>query len=50
MAICLDGVGQITIDDNVYELCEGDSIVMPARHPHVVRAKEEFKMLLAVVF
>ncbi len=50
MVICLDGVGQVTIDGVVYELQEGDSIVMPARHPHAVLAKEDFKMLLVVVF
>ena len=33
---CLDGVGRITIDGVNYELREGDSIVMPARHPHAV--------------
>ena len=29
---------------------EGDSIVMPARHPHAVFGQEQFKMLLVVVF
>ena len=48
--ICLDGVGAITIDDEVYELQEGQSIVMPAKHPHGVYGKENFKMLLVVVF
>ena len=33
-----------------YELREGDSIVMPARHPHAVFGQEQFKMLLVVVF
>lgn len=47
---CLDGVGRITIDGVVYELQEGDSIVMPAQHPHAVYGKENFKMLLVVVF
>ena len=47
---CLDGVGRITIDGVDYELQEGDSIVMPAQHPHVVYGKENFKMLLVVVF
>ena len=47
---CLDGVGRITIDGVNYELREGDSIVMPARHPHAVFGKEQFKMLLVVVF
>ena len=47
---CLDGVGMITIDGKEYELKEGESIVMPARHPHAVFGKEQFKMLLVVVF
>ena len=47
---CLDGVGRITIDDVEYELNEGESIVMPAKHPHAVYGKEQFKMLLVVVF
>ena len=47
---CLDGVGRITIDGVNYELREGDSIVMPARHQHAVFGREQFKMLLVVVF
>ena len=31
---CLDGIGEITIDGQKYELKEGESIVMPANHPH----------------
>lgn len=47
---CLDGVGKITIDGKEYILHEGDSIVMPAKHPHAVFGQENFKMLLVVVF
>ena len=47
---CLDGVGRITIDGTDYELYEGESIVMPAHHPHAVFGKEQFKMILVVVF
>lgn len=47
---CLDGVGKITIDGNDYFLHEGESIVMPAGHPHAVCGEENFKMLLVVVF
>ena len=46
----LDGVGEITIDGVKYELYEGESIVMPAKHPHAVMGKEKFKMLLVVIF
>ncbi len=47
---CLDGIGKITVDGIDYQLHEGESIVMPAKHPHAVYAKEQFKMLLVVVF
>ena len=47
---CLDGVGNITIDGVDYLLHEGESIVMPAGHPHAVYGQEQFKMLLVVVF
>ena len=47
---CLDGVGRITIDGVEYVLHEGESIVMPAKHPHAVYGLEQFKMLLVVIF
>lgn len=48
--LCLDGSGTITIDDEVFQLTEGQAIVMPARHPHSVYGKEQFKILLTVIF
>ncbi len=50
MVTCLDGVGRITIDGVEHILHEGESIVMPARHPHAVYGQGQFKMLLVVVF
>lgn len=47
---CLDGVGKVTIDGVEYILHEGESIVMPAKHPHAVYGEEQFKMLLVVIF
>lgn len=47
---CLDGVGKITIDGKEYLLKEGQSIVMPAGHPHAVYGQRQFKMLLVVIF
>lgn len=47
---CLDGVGKVTIDGVKYILNEGESIVMPAKHPHAVFGQEKFKMLLVVIF
>ena len=50
MVTCLTGMGRITIDGVEHILHEGESIVMPARHPHAVYGQEQFKMLLVVVF
>ena len=47
---CLDGGGKIAIDGTEYLVHEGESIVMPAGHPHAVYGQEAFKMLLIVVF
>ena len=47
---CLDGVGRVTIDGEEFLLHQGESIVMPAGHPHAVYGQEQFKMLLVVVF
>ena len=47
---CLDGVGRITIDGEEFLLHQGESIVMPAGHPHAVYGQEQFRMLLVVVF
>ena len=47
---CLDGVGKVTIDGIEYVLNEGESIAMPAKHPHAVYGQEQFKMLLVVIF
>lgn len=48
--ICLDGVGTLTVDGVDHEVTKGQSIVMPANHPHAVFGKEDFKMMLIVVF
>ena len=50
LVLCLDGEGRITVDAVEHILHEGESILMPARHPHAVFGQERFKMLLVVVF
>ena len=50
MVHVIEGTGQFTVD-NVEHICKaGDVLVMPAKKPHAVFAKEDFKMLLTVVF
>ena len=50
LVLCLDGEGRITVDGVEHILHEGESILMPARHPHAVFGQQRFKMLLVVVF
>lgn len=50
LVLCLDGEGRITVDGVEHILHEGESILMPARHPHAVFGQERFRMLLVVVF
>ena len=50
MVHVIEGVGQFTVD-GVEHICKaGDVLVMPAKKPHAVFAKEDFKMLLTVIF
>jgi len=45
----IHGKSEITIDGKPYHLEEGDMIVMPADHPHAVKAVTPFKMLLTMI-
>ena len=50
MVTVLEGTGRFTIDGEPHILQAGETIVMPARHPHAVYGQERFKMLLTVIF
>lgn len=50
MVYLLDGEADITIAEKTYHVKKGETIVMPAGLPHALLAKEQFKMLLVVVF
>ena len=50
MVTVLEGEGQFTIDGENYLCKAGETIIMPTKKPHAVYAKENFKMLLTVVF
>ncbi len=50
LVIALDGVGEVTIDDETFVLQAGDSILMPNNVAHAVYAPERFKMFLVVSF
>lgn len=50
MITVLDGAGRITIDEDVFMVKAGETIVMPAGIPHAVYGEERFKMMLTVIF
>ncbi|EMB97242.1 cupin domain-containing protein [Streptococcus mutans] len=49
MVNVLSGLAKITIDEEIFEVAAGQTIVMPANIPHSLYAKEAFQMLLVVV-
>ncbi len=50
MVTVLEGTGAFTVDGKEYIVNQGETLIMPAKKPHAVYAKEAFKMLLVVVF
>lgn len=44
-----DGRAQITISGKTYDLKAGQLMIMPANHPHALKALESFKMLLVMI-
>lgn len=50
MVNVLEGVGVFTVGGHKYEVKAGESLIMPAKIPHALYAKESFKMLLIVIF
>ena len=50
MVYVLEGVGEYMVDGVKHEVKAGEALVMPARKPHAVYAKEPFKWFLTVIF
>lgn len=49
MVQILDGEAEITIDGTPRRVTEGQALIMPAHHPHSLKAVERFKMLLIMI-
>ena len=49
MVQILDGEAEVTIDGTPQLVKKGESIVMPANHPHALHAVMPFKMLLTMI-
>ena len=45
----LDGSAEISIDGVAHIVAAGSSLLMPANHPHALKAKSAFKMLLTMI-
>lgn len=45
----VDGDMEVTIDGEAFFLTAGETILMPANHPHSVKAVNRFKMLLTMI-
>jgi quercetin dioxygenase-like cupin family protein len=45
----IDGEALVTISGSEYQVRTGELIVMPANHPHSLRAETPFKMMLVMI-
>jgi len=45
----VDGEAEITIDGEIQTVAAGQMIIMPANHPHSLKAVKPFKMLLVMI-
>lgn len=50
MVTVLEGTGRFTVDDKVYILNEGETLIMPKGIPHSVSGEERFKMQLLISY
>ena len=50
MVTVLEGTGRFTVDDEMFFLNEGETLIMPKDIPHAVYGEEKFKMQLTVSF
>jgi quercetin dioxygenase-like cupin family protein len=49
MVQVVDGEAEITIDGEPRVVAAGQMIIMPANHPHALKAVKPFKMLLVMI-
>lgn len=50
MVTVLEGTGRFTVGNDVFILCQGETLIMPKDIPHAVYGEEQFKMQLTVSF
>jgi len=45
----VDGVANVTIEEQSYQISAGEALILPANRPHSVKAIKRFKMLLIMI-
>ena len=45
----IDGEAEVKIDQEKFNLSAGEMIILPASHPHSLRATNKFKMILTMI-
>jgi quercetin dioxygenase-like cupin family protein len=45
----IDGEAEVTIEGKAQTVSAGQMIIMPANHPHELKATKPFKMLLVMI-
>lgn len=50
MVTVLEGIGVFTVGGKEHTVAKDETLIMPAKIPHAVFAKEAMKMLLVVIF
>jgi len=45
----LDGEAEVTVSGKAYHLKEGEMTIVPANHPHALKATKRFKMILTMI-
>ena len=49
LVVVTDGEADIEIDGESLQVKQGETIVLPANHPHAVKATAKFKMMLIML-
>jgi quercetin dioxygenase-like cupin family protein len=49
LVVGLDGEAQVSIDGRPHAVRAGELLLLPADHPHGVRATQRFKMMLVMI-
>jgi quercetin dioxygenase-like cupin family protein len=49
LLIGLEGEGEVSLDGKPHRLGAGEMIILPAGHPHALRAEAPFKMALVMI-